>query len=424
MNKVDRDFREWLERRRGSLFWKFRDRNSGRVARANQAEVRARESATQPSGLAADALGKLRRRFFWQSWAAIVIAVCVGVWMVSTAETRNAELLNELSTVLGCLVVALGSVIVVWYQGVLALLHKYEQAAERRAQAAAEFERQHGDRRRFEDVERGAELWCDVVGWSLHSPWLDEDHEVGVLDVREVLVSMPSAVQLGEPALDDRDVAQACRAAAAEVTTAGWRTRAYDRLVALFSDLPPEASEVEAIAAVERLDTPQGREDLRTFRDELAEGHLRRDAGEVIIDLIESFLRRERLALTTLSVRPVGGPAEADHLEKDIEFLARALVPASPFAQETWSEQARVQGAHQDVVSTAWSREGPRTMAAGGISVKQVDEEDLEESRLIDVVVRSDVSAWLDLAKLRLFGRAPAEENDAWTSGPGDSVFS
>jgi hypothetical protein len=231
-------------------------------------------------------------------------------------------------------------------------------------------------------------------------------------------------MQLGEPALDDRDVAQACRAAAAEVTTAGWRTRAYNRLVALFSDLPPDAGEAEAIAALERLDTPHGREDLRLFRDELASGDLQRRAGDAVIDEIEGFLRRERLALSTLSVRPIGDPSESEHFEKDTDFLARALVPASLFAQETWSEQSKVQGAHQDVVSRAWAREGPAALAARGITVSPVDELDLEDSRLIDVVVRSDVSAWLDLNKLRLFGRAPMESSDAWTSAPGDSVFS
>jgi hypothetical protein len=53
-----------------------------------------------------------------------------------------------------------------------------------------------------------------------------------------------------------------------------------------------------------------------------------------------------------------------------------------------------------------------------------IDERALEECRLIDVVVRSDVSAWLDLSRLRLFGRAPSEERVAWTSSPSDSVFS
>lgn len=424
VTKADRGFREWLERRRGSLFWKFRETNTGRLAQAAQAEAEAKQAAIQPSGLATNALTKLRSRFLWQSWAVVSMAVCIGIWMVLTAGSRAADLINELGTLVSCAVIALVIVIRAWYQGVLALLHTYEQAADRRARAATDFEKHHGDRRRFEEIERGTELWCDVVGWSLHTPWLDEERASAATDVRQLLASMPSAVQLAEPALDERDVALACRAAAAGVTTAGWRTRAYDRLVAIFSNLPADAGEVEAIAAAGRLDTPHGREELRLFRDELAAGQLQGRAGEIVLDEIEGILRRERLALSTLSVRPLGAPDEIENCERDSDFLTRALVAASPFAQETWSEQARVQGAHQDVITRAWSRESSAVLAASGITVAPVDESDLEDSRLIDMVVRSDVSAWLDLSKLRLFGRAASDTGATWTSGPGDSVFS
>ncbi len=424
LTTVEQDFRQWLERRRGSLLWRFRERNSARLTRSSRAESQAERAATQPSGLETNALDKLRRRFLWQSWAVVAIAVCIGVGLYYTGDSRNANLAKELGLVAGGAVIAVGVVIVLWYQRILALLHKYEQAAERRARATAEFEKHHGDRRRFEDIERGTELWCDVIGWSLHTPWLDQKPTGDTTNVQEVLASLPSAVQLGEPALDERDVAVASRAAASEVTTAGWRARAYDRLVALFSELPSDAAEVETIAAIERLDAPHGREDLRLFRDQLCAGQLQRVAGDLFTGEIEGFLRRERLALSTLSVRPLGTSPDSELLEKDTDFLARALVPASPFSQETWSEQARVQGAHQDVVTRAWARQGPAGMAAHGVLVKPVDEADLENSRLIDVVVRSDVSAWLDLDRLRLFGRAPSESQDTWTSGPDDSVFS
>jgi uncharacterized membrane protein len=421
--KVESDFREWLERRKGALFWRFRDRNVTRLARAGSAEQRAKHAATQPSEIEGNALMALRRRFLWQSWTAVLIAIGIGGWMVYTADTRTADLVNELGTVIGCLVIALIALIVAWYQAVLAALHKYELAAAARAHAAEEFGRQNADRRRFEDVERGLELWCDVVGWSLHAPWSDEASDGGATDVRDVLLSMPSAVQLAEPTLDDREMAQASRAAAAEITTAGWRSRAYDRLVALFSDLSPDADEAEAIAAVERLDTPHGREELRLFRDELATGQVQRLAAQVVIDEIEGFLRQERLALTTLTVRPIGDSTPIGHLERDTDFLARALVPASPFAQETWSEQAKVQGAHQDVVSKAWARNGPAAIAAVGIAVSPVDDGELKDSRLIDVVVRCDVSEWVDVTKLRLFSQLPTDPSEEWSAGPGDSVF-
>jgi hypothetical protein len=86
-------------------------------------------------------------------------------------------------------------------------------------------------------------------------------------------------------------------------------------------------------------------------------------------------------------------------------------VPASALAKETWSAQALVRGSHEQLVTQCWAGLAPSPTHGDSFELSRLDRSALEQSALLDVVVRVDVSRWRDATDLRLFGSAPENDN-------------
>ena len=125
---------------------------------------------------------------------------------------------------------------------------------------------------------------------------------------------------------------------------------------------------------------------------------LRSRIGQVVMQEIETFLRRERLCSDALSsVRPVGVQAETERTREGLRVpCAEALVPRALRAGDLERTGSSARGSSGRGLTSLGTRH-PAALASGGSLSDPIDEEMLEDSsRLIDVVVRSDVSAWLD----------------------------
>lgn len=422
MKRLESDFTQWLEQRKGSLLWRFRERNLERLEHAAGREEAARRGVAVRSGLDRGRLDTIRRKFLVWSWLTVIatgLAVTLLTW---TADDRDADLLRELPVV----VVAGTSVLVLvirrWYQGVLRYLYVYEQAARERARAAAAFEVQYADRRRFEAVETGLAEWVDILGWSLHSPWAHDggSAEEDEAEAVEKSLPLPAALRIGEPTLDERSADSASGRAARLLTYPAWRGRAYRRLVMCHLGASRDGDEIP----VEELDGDQRQRDRREFLQALGASQPQTQAASLVKDELEEILRRERLCVERLTVLDTRSGGTTTEPLSDEAFLGQAMVPASHLATETWSEKARIHGAHEKLRTHVWTRQSVAAAQAHvDGSVTRFPDEALSDSALLDVVVRVDISQWLDLSELRLFGRAPTEDDTSWQTNVDDDAF-
>ena len=420
MKQLEQDFRQWLEQRSGALVWSFRERNLERLHAASTGEEQSRHLVGVASGLDRDDLDRRRRTFLLRAWGTVLVTAILLALSMLTADRRELGVVREMSLIALVGAVVLLLFIRAWYQGVLAYLYAFEQAARARARAAAEFEIQHADRRRFEAMEAGLDEWADVLGWSLHTPWAGDEEGPDAATASDLsAVPLPAALRLGEPALDERSADAAARTAARRFTDPAWRGRAYRRLVACHAGDPNEG---EAAADADRMDSDQAHRDRDEFRQALASGRPQAEAAPLVSAEIERILRRERLCVDRLTVRDAGGAASQE-LVSDEAFLAQALVPASHLATETWSDKALSQGAHELLQTRCWARRAVACSAPRGGSLTTIPDDELTDSALLDVVVRVDVSPWLDLSELRLFGRAPSQDELRWQSSGNDDIY-
>ena len=317
-------------------------------------------------------------------------------------------------------------VIRTWYHGILKFLRAYESGAAARARAIRDFEIANADRRRFDDITRQLRQWTAILGWSLHRPWdpaaSEEREQTMTLDES----ARPAALVLAEPALDDVDRAEIARHAVRELTRAGWRGRSYRRLVARHLSEHKQMDSDTVSAAVEAIDRDDGRgaQERQRFLSDLEAGRPQGRATEVVVGEAEGFLRSARLYKESMWVRPLDGGTDVKPME-DVAFLVQALVPASPLARETWSDAALVEGAHERLTTHYWTRHHPDWKVAERVNAASITDESIQDTTLLDLAVRVDVSAWLDVEELRLFGKAPSGEAAVWSasSGPDDSVF-
>lgn len=429
LESVELALREWLARRDRSLLWRLSERAADRRRAASAEEARARDLALTSSGLDETTPTRLRHTFLVRAWVVVCVTALLLVPM-NWGRLDGSSSESWWSSVLVLLVASIALLVVIrsWYQGILTFLHAYERGAAQRAQGARQFERANADRRRFDEITRQLGQWTGVLGWTLHAPWTaasDDDEEVAVLLDESV---RPAALALAEPALDDADRAEIARFAVRELAGPGWRARAYRRLVAGHLSDTRQVQDDAILAALDRIDRDDGRgaPDRQRFLDDLAAGRPQARATAEVVDDAEHFLRSARLYKDSMWVRPLDGgstPVTSGPIE-DVAFLLQALVPASPLARETWSDSALVEGAHERLTTHYWTRHHPAWNVAERVNPGTISDAAIQDTPLLDIAVRIDVSEWLDVTDLRLFGKAPAGEPTEWFGSSGsDDVF-
>jgi hypothetical protein len=184
----------------------------------------------------------------------------------------------------------------------------------------------------------------------------------------------------------------------------------------------------ELLAALDRIDRDDGRgaPDRQRFLTDLEAGRPQARATAEVVGDAEHFLRSARLYKDSMWVRPLAAtsPAVSGTPIEDVAFLLQALVPASPLARETWSDSALVEGAHERLTTHYWTRHHPEWNVAEHVSAGTISDAAIQDTPLLDIAVRIDVSEWLDVTDLRLFGKAPAGEPTEWFGSSGsDDVF-
>ncbi len=427
LETVERSLHEWLSRREGSLLWRLTERASDRRSEASSQEANARELAVTSAGLDETRPMTLRRTFLIRAWVVVGMTALLLIPM-NWGRLDGSSSESWWSSLLVVLVAAAVLLLVIrsWYHGILAFLHAYERGADQRARGAQQFERANADRRRFDEITRQLGQWTAILGWTLHAPWqppADETDEVAVLLDESV---RPAALVLAEPALDEADEAEIARFAVRELAGAGWRARAYRRLVASHVSDTREVQDDTLLAALDRIDRDDGRgaPDRQRFLSDLESGRPQARATNEVVDDAEGFLRSARLYKDSMWVRPLEASTSPGMPVEDVAFLLQALVPASPLARETWSDAALVEGAHERLTTHYWTRHHPDWDVAERVSPGTISDAAIQHTPLLDIAVRVDVSEWLDVGSLRLFGKAPAGEPTEWFGSSGsDDVF-
>ena len=236
----------------------------------------------------------------------------------------------------------------------------------------------------------------------------------------------PAALVLAQPALDEADEAEIARFAVRELAGAGRRARAYRRFVASHVSDTREVQDDTLLAALDRIDRDDGRgaPDRQRFLSDLESGRPQARATNEVVDDAEGSLE-ERAPVQGQHVGPAAGGSTSPGMPvEDVAFLLQALAPASPLARETWSDAALVEGAHERLTTHYWTRHHPDWDVAERVSPGTISDAAIQHTPLLDIAVRVDVSEWLDVGSLRLFGKAPAGEPTEWFGSSGsDDVF-
>lgn len=439
-------FDAWMRRRVDGLLWRLGDSVVGRRRRAATVERSAREQALTTMGLDEGAPGRLRARYLRVSWFAILLTAAYLAYRWYVRDLPR----EDLWALTGGLVLVVFVVVVLaalwWFRGVLRILHEYRRGAVTRARGLALFERAHGDRRRLDDVVRQLGQWIELLGWSLHTPWASLDESVSCPSAGEVSsaatesreesdvdsaperaastdpvpsstsgtellldhVPLPACFVVGMPVIEDSDRVAIARQSMNWLMAPGWRSRAWRRLVGYhLSTRNPDEEEIDhAVGRLEREDG-RGSVEREQLLDDLRLGRPQRSALEAVLVATRAYLRASRMcgkSFDVQDVRETGSPALSDQ-----QFLAAALVPASAFAKETWSAQAQVSGGHEQLQTQCWTKAPAEAQPHGG-EVLRLDQMALDQSSLLDVIVRVDVSRWRDASDLRIFGTPPEDE--------------
>lgn len=432
-------FDAWLQRRAEGLLWRLGDRLLERRERAAAAEQLGATQATSTTGLDEGAAARHRKRYLVLAWTAVGVATLalLGYYGLFSEGASAGERAAWTGAIISLALLGIVAAALSWFRAVRRILYRYRSGALQRARGVSLYGLARGDRRRLEDVLRQLQQWVALLGWSLHTPWAspeglasnevavegldaaEVDGESGMPDetsgrtsVTETVPVLPACFVVGEPVVDDSARAAIVRRSSAWLTGRGWRLAAWRRLVG--NHLSPRGSvepdEIDAL--LERLERDDGRGPAERERllAALAAGGPQDAALDAVMVETRAHLRQTRLSGADMTIRHLGGSAGHD-VPSDQEFLAEALGPPSPLARETWSAQAQVSGGHEQLTTRVWGSEKLRSIPADGVESHQADRASLDQSGLLDVAVRLDVSRWCDPDELRLFGAPPEFED-------------
>ena len=427
VTKVAKEFEAWVAAREHGMFWRLAERIGARVETSSAREKAARLEAVVSGGTDSAEPRRARRRFVVTGWV-VVLLTTLAVTLVWTSENLAGLERRGIWTSLALLVGVLAMLLAVrsWYTSVHGYMASFQRASRTRARGAQAFALSNADRRRFEAAAKLAESWALVLSWVFHAPWSAGDEERIPSGIALDPDDIPSALAVAEPVLDEHQALRAARLAAQEITGEGWRSRALQQLAnASLGD--SGADDQAALQSTERLDSDDGRGPgyLDRFLKDLEAGTPQRQVWALTLEEAAEFLRENRFGVEAFSVRALRSAGDHQNSMGDAEFLVEALAPASTLAQETWSPEALVGGAHERLTAHYWSDHVPTRRIADRDVGRGLGAESLQGSALLDVAVRVDVSQWLDATSVRLFGRAaadPAVHRESSTVD--DSIFS
>jgi hypothetical protein len=288
-----------------------------------------------------------------------------------------------------------------WYVGLLNFLKRFTRAADGRAAAIEAFVVANADSRRLQHTDDQLGSWAEILGWSLHHPWA-RDASPAESTSQPAPASLPRCVSIATPVLDDAAHAAAVSMGVSGISGRGWRRRSFERLVGLTVGARSHEDLVEAIDAIvadTTVDVGPRDQLLRQLRGRNLESQARLLAFEsTAAALREGHLGQDQLrVMRTTSISGIQAQPVVDR-----EFLAEALVPASPLASETWSDRAQVAGAPSRLTSIAWAQPG-LAPGNGVVQVRALGVHASADGSLIDVLVRVDVSDVTEIGDLKVF---------------------
>lgn len=416
----------WVAARDGSLLWRMTDRVAQRAQAAQRDVADDAEAAVAPSGLAEDQLARLRRSYLKGVVGMLIVmamaAVAVAAWgpdLITWAREwvtwPRMWHLWVLWAVL--LIVWLSMLVSSWYKGILQFMRRFKRSWESRKAALERFLASNLDAGRLKSASQQLRSWADVIGWTSHTPWSTEplpDDEDPLLPDPAWL---PESLRLAEPLLDDVTRNAATDLGVEYLTSVGWRRRAYQRLVGAGLNSSDATSRTRALQAVESDSTtesgPRGR-----LQRALNEGAPQRSVVEEVLEEAAAELRRQRLGATSLAVHLDRIDPDEERDVSDVDFLAQALVMASPMALETWTNAAQVNGLNVRQSTLAWAAPSVCQRASFNIQARPLASPDEDRRALVDVAVRVDQTAWVEIDQLKIF--APRENHTHVQNEEGD----